>query len=89
MNHDYAHCADYTSECPKSCFRAQLAMDLKQRTNLLGIPLSWMHLKGTDECMMEPSEELDFVQPHKKIPVNLTVTSIQHCGVDLREVADE
>ena len=50
MNHDYAHCADFTEDCPKECFRAQLTIDLKQRTDLLGIPFSWMHFEDTEEC---------------------------------------
>ena len=50
MNHDYAHCADFTEDCPKECFRAELVRDLKQRTDLLGLPFSFMHLKGTEEC---------------------------------------
>lgn len=51
MNHDYTHCADYKQFCPKSCFRAQLVKDLKQIPYPL--PVSWMHLEGTDECMRE------------------------------------
>lgn len=50
MNHDYAHCADFTEDCPKECFRAQLTRDLKRRINLGGLPLTWMHFKGTEEC---------------------------------------
>lgn len=48
MNHDYAHCADYDKDCPKECFRGQLARDLQGRPYFL--PVSWMHLKGTEEC---------------------------------------
>ena len=50
MNHDYAHCSDWSPDCPKDCFRAQLVMDLKQRTDLLGLPFTWMSFKGTSEC---------------------------------------
>ena len=50
MNHDYAHCLDYRKDCPNECFRAQLTIDLKQRTDLLGIPFSWMHFEDTEEC---------------------------------------
>ena len=50
MNHDYAHCADYRKDCPKDCFRAQLVRDLKQRTDLLGLPFTWMSFKGTYDC---------------------------------------
>ena len=48
MNHDYAHCSDFTDDCPSECFRAQLVRDLEN------IPIwyrvSWMHFEGTDEC---------------------------------------
>lgn len=50
MNHDYAHCLDYSPDCPKECFRAMLTKDLEGRIDLGGIPLTWMHFKGTDEC---------------------------------------
>ena len=50
MNHDYAHCLDFSKGCPKDCFRAQLTRDLKRRIDLGGIPLTWMHFKGTEEC---------------------------------------
>ena len=46
MNHDYAHCIDFTKDCPKDCFRAQLVRDLKP-----GLIVSFMSLKDTDECM--------------------------------------
>lgn len=26
MNHDYAHCSDYNIDCPKECYRGQLAL---------------------------------------------------------------
>ena len=47
MNHDYAHCMDYTEDCPKECFRGQLVRDLD------GVPISrvqWVSFKGTEEC---------------------------------------
>lgn len=50
MNHDYAHCSDYSPDCPKDCFRAELIRDLKQRVDLLGLTLTFMHFKGTEEC---------------------------------------
>ena len=50
MNHDYAHCSDYTIDCPKDCFRAQLVRDLKQRTDLTWLRVIWLHFKGTEEC---------------------------------------
>lgn len=56
MNHDYAHCSDYRKDCPKNCFRAQLVRDLKQRTDLLGLPFTWMSFKGTSECKKEVTQ---------------------------------
>ena len=50
MNHDYAHCLDMKKDCPKSCFRAQLTREVERRDDLQGIPLTWTHFKGTDEC---------------------------------------
>lgn len=54
MNHDYAHCADFTDKCPKKCFRAQLVRDLKKYGKLapyaINFPISWQHFKGTEEC---------------------------------------
>ena len=57
MNHDYAHCLDYQKDCPKTCFRAQLCRDLESRRDLWGIPMTYMHFKGSDECCKpkEPS----------------------------------
>lgn len=51
MNHDYAHCADFEDDCPKECFRARLARDLENVPTWY--PVSWMHLKGTEECKKE------------------------------------
>ncbi len=51
MNHDYAHCADYTDRCPKKCFRGALVRDLQRRPYPLRV--SWMHLEETEECMKE------------------------------------
>lgn len=48
MNHDYAHCADFKDDCPKECFRAQLARDLENIPKWRWV--SWMHFKDTDEC---------------------------------------
>ena len=63
MNHDYAHCADFTEDCSKECFRAQLAKDLKP-----GMIVSFMSLKDTEECkrsQMKPEEALNNVQKIK------------------------
>ena len=50
MNHDATHCADYTMACPKSCYRAELTADLRKRIDLLWLPVSFAHYKGTKEC---------------------------------------
>ena len=53
MNHDnYAHCIDFTDNCPKDCFRAQLVRDLNDHRDKYPptYPVSWMHLLGTNEC---------------------------------------
>lgn len=63
MNHDATHCADYRkSYCPKRCYRAQLTQELRERKargELLGIPMSFAHLRGTYECCrpLPPEEE--------------------------------
>lgn len=53
IGHDYAHCADYDeATCPQICFRGQLVRDYRDRvhTDMQGVPVSWMHLRGTTEC---------------------------------------
>lgn len=54
MNHDYAHCLDVTEHCPEHCFRAMLVRDLKDSETKI---VSWMHLKGTEDCILERKEE--------------------------------
>ena len=51
MNHDYAHCLDFKETCPMDCFRAQLVRDLRENPKRRLI--SWMHLRGTDECLLD------------------------------------
>lgn len=47
MNHDYTHCGDYNPDkCPKDCFRAQLAEDLKN----YNWPVSMARLENTIYC---------------------------------------
>lgn len=53
MNHDYAHCANMTDECPKSCFRAQLTRDLKE-----GMVVSFMSMKNTDMCPLTKKDRV-------------------------------
>lgn len=51
MNHDFAHCLDYNKErCPEGCFRAMLTKELEARPDLVGIPFTFAHFKGTQEC---------------------------------------
>lgn len=59
MNHDYAHCLDLRKSCPKSCFRAQLTREVEERDDLKGIPLTWTHFKGTDECKRKKKNGAD------------------------------
>ena len=51
MNHDYAHCVDFTEDCPLECFRAQLSRDIKEHMeDFVGVPLSYSYFKWTEEC---------------------------------------
>lgn len=54
MNHDATHCADYITTCPKYCYRAELTADLRKRIDLLRLPMSFAHFKGTKECPKYP-----------------------------------
>lgn len=58
MNHDYEHCLDFTRDCPKDCFRAELSRDLKGGYYfIIGAPISYMHLKGSEECKLGQEEK--------------------------------
>lgn len=57
MNHDYAHCFDYTSSCPKTCFRGELVRDLKKRPDLWDIHFTYASFKYTKECPKWPKKE--------------------------------
>ena len=50
MNHDYAHCSGFQSDCPKDCFRAELVRDLKLHITDIRLPVSWINFLGTAEC---------------------------------------
>lgn len=56
MNHDYAHCLDFTKDCPKDCFRAQLIRELQDTHSIMIV--SWMHFKGTEECRKGEKNEV-------------------------------
>ena len=61
MNHDMAHCADFTEDCPKKCKRAKLVRDLLRYGKLapyaINFPISWTHFKGTEECKRKEMTE--------------------------------
>ena len=57
MNHDATHCADDTTACPKSCYRAELTADL--RKIYYPLPTSWAHFKGTNYCPKSKGERRD------------------------------
>lgn len=50
MNHDYAHCLDWSPSCPSKCFRGELVKDLHKKQDLWNKPVTWSHFKGTEEC---------------------------------------
>lgn len=54
MNHDYAHCADFTPKCPRECFRAQLERDLKNHFGeYVGMPISYVRFRQEGLCQIE------------------------------------
>ena len=59
MNHDYCHCLDYTKDCPKGCFRAQLQRDIEEnRSEFIGVPMTYSHLGGTEECKLVKDKDV-------------------------------
>lgn len=57
MNHDATHCSDYRPTCPKCCYRVRLTLDLESRwEEFVGLPLSWSHFEGTEECPKEKAK---------------------------------
>lgn len=69
MNHDYAHCLDFKSTCPDSCFRAQLVREIEE-VGLYGIPVTWGHFKGTEDCEIATKEQ-EFKRKHSYIGQNV------------------
>ena len=54
MNHDATHCLDFCADCPMRCYRAELEVDLRKRwIEFVGVPLSFSHLYGTEECVRD------------------------------------
>lgn len=48
MNHDYAHCENFTEKCPKRCFRAKLSRDLEDYNG--DMMITYCSFINTDEC---------------------------------------
>lgn len=55
MNHDYAHCADFDKSCPRSCFRAALTEEYREKH--LNFPVPWSHLRDTDDCILNHKKQ--------------------------------
>ena len=53
MNHDYAHCMDYSPDCPMECFRARLTKEALDKYYTI---VSFMHFENTEECKREESK---------------------------------
>ena len=47
MNHDRAHCIDFSPDCPESCFRAELTREALEKHWAI---VDWSHFQGTEEC---------------------------------------
>ena len=52
MNHDATHCFNYSEECPKTCYRAQLTEELNRID--YDLPVSFAMFKHTDHCPKWP-----------------------------------
>lgn len=71
MNHDYAHCLDYTKDCPKECFRAELQRDIEEnRSEFIGVPLTYAHLRGKEECELAKDTNVHDRKVGKWVPVS-------------------
>lgn len=57
MLHDYAHCFDYTADCPEDCFRAQLVKDLYKDPRMKNVPVSWQSFVGLPDCLLPETEK--------------------------------
>ena len=75
LNHDYCHCFDYDKEkCPEECFRGELVRDLKNRPDLIGIPMTWSNLRNDPDCPLNNKERILFKDGKEICP---------HCGMVL------
>jgi hypothetical protein len=59
MNHDYAHCISFREDCPQKCFRAQLSRDAINNRNVVGIWMTFMNFRGTEECMRKDGDHAE------------------------------
>ena len=57
MLHDYAHCCNYTADCPEDCFRAQLVRDLYKDPRMKNVPVSWQSFIGSADCPWPETEK--------------------------------
>lgn len=58
MNHDVAHCLDYSSKyCPSSCPKAQLEKDLKEHpARFIGMEFDYMNFIRTAICQRKDKD---------------------------------
>lgn len=54
MNHDRAHCIDFSPDCPESCFRAELTREALEKNWTI---VDWSHFEGTEECKKKEVKE--------------------------------
>ena len=89
MNHDCAHCLDYTENCPGICFRAELVRDLQKRiTEFVGVPITWSNFKGTEECMLRKETKMD-EREFMEWFIDAVVTSDLYWDCERNEIIDE
>ena len=90
MNHDAAHCIDYENSCPKSCYRGQLTKELYEKEYRL--PVSWMHLYGTEECSRRGELE-DYkdicMQVREKIKKKMALVELEEAKRKIEELQKE
>lgn len=89
LNHDYAHCLDFTVFCPKDCFRAKLVRDLYGNPQMKGVNVSWASFIDAPECKLEiPGTST--TQAVSFTPAKLEVPPAQYVYFELtKEKTDE
>lgn len=50
QDHSNTHCFDFNKDCPLSCYRAALTVDLQMRYGVSELDVSWASFKDTEEC---------------------------------------